>query len=538
MARRSSQPTCRITLVVLAALVCVAFCPAHLHPQAQTAASAGEDPAQQLQALAVEEQQAVESGDPAAIAGAGRQLGAAALRALGNLSVRESDFDRAGRFLEQSLALEENADARLDLALSDVLGGRLDRALAECKRVTDSDPENARAWKLTGQALAIKGDDTAAAAALTHAWEQSSQPETGLLLITSDVRAQRPEQAGRVAQQIVQAAGDSAPIHVVIANAYRNADDLAGTIRQLTHAIQLDPQFASAHLALGDAYWELNEYQYNADSLREFAAAQRLEPEGYLGNLELGSLLSQYQRYREAAPLLERAAALNPASPDPWLQVGMNAYDQAQTLEARTALEKAVTLSAADPSENNYQVRRAYAVLSRIEAGSGNTQKAEQLADHAEQIRQQMLRAGGQSALSESTGLVNNNAPASKAAPNPAKAMRAAALPTTQQRAATAQQRELERQLLSLAAKSLNDAGTALARTRDYAGALPMFRQAAAAEPTLSPVMRNLGLAAFHTGAYAEAADAFTHALEQDPGDELAQNYLEKCRAALTGTKP
>ena len=87
-------------------------------------------------------------------------------------------------------------------------------------------------------------------------------------------------------------------------------------------------------------------------------------------------------------------------------------------------------------------------------------------------------------------------------------------------------------------ARSLNDAGTALAQERDYARALPFFREAAEADPTVVPVMRNLGLAAYHQAEYAEAVRALSKALEQAPGDALVQRYLEEARGAVATTGP
>jgi len=43
--------------------------------------------------------------------------------------------------------------------------------------------------------------------------------------------------------------------------------------------------------------------------------------------------------------------------------------------------------------------------------------------------------------------------------------------------------------------------------------------------------MRNLGLAAFHAGAYGEATAALTVALQQNPEDTLVRNDLEQSRA-------
>jgi Flp pilus assembly protein TadD len=134
------------------------------------------------------------------------------------------------------------------------------------------------------------------------------------------------------------------------------------------------------------------------------------------------------------------------------------------------------------------------------------------------ELRKAVLSSGTATPLTESTGI--------SVSVGQGRERKAAGAAAGEERGA-----EIERQLRGVVAKSLNDAGTVLARGHDYPGALPLFREAAGADPTLSPVMRNLGLAAFHTGNYAEAVAAFTRALEQNPADALVSGYLERARA-------
>ena len=170
----------------------------------------------------------------------------------------------------------------------------------------------------------------------------------------------------------------------------------------------------------------------------------------------------------------------------------MNAYSLGQLAEARTDLEKAVALTGSEGSRNGYQILRVYAALSRIHAEQGRPADADEMARRAERLRPQALGANPSSNLSQSTAMVVNNSPGQSqqlAVKQPS---------STQPPPLTEAQKKRERQLEDLLANSLNDGGTALARSHDYASALPFFRQAAEADPDLQPVMRNLGLAAFH----------------------------------------
>ena len=367
------------------------------------------------------------------------------------------------------------------------------------------------------------------------------QPATALLLLTADLRMPRSPDLDPDTAAFVALAGATAPTHLLLAQTFQAADDLPRTIRELAAALALDPALPSAHLALGAAFWQLNEFQYNADSLREFTVAQQQDPVAFLPNFDLGSLLSQYHRFPEAARFLATAAAADPASPDPHFQLGMDLYAQADAssdpttpdrttdpsnadpTHARPELERAVALTGTDLAHNAYGIRRALAILARIAAREGRPEDARTLNAQVDHIHDLLVSQAAAPNLSESTGLLVG---AGLSPARPAEA--SAGAPTATQLPAAAAPNPVRQQLLTVAATTLNDAGTALARTHDYAAALPLFREAAAADPSLTPVLRNLGLAAFHTGNLPEAAKALTEALQLDPTDTLARRYLDQ----------
>ncbi len=355
-----------------------------------------------------------------------------------------------------------------------------------------------------------------------EAWYRESlglgeSEEVRLALVGAEARAGRAAEADAAAEEAVRAEGESARLRLLLGAAMHAGGEVNGTIRQLERAVALEPGLAGAHLALGSAFWELNEFQYNADSLREFGEAVRLEPGNGLANFDLGSVLSQYGRYGEAKEYLEKAAAVDAGSPDAAMQLGMNAWAEGEVAEARAELGRAVTLTGTALERNNFQIRRALAVLSRIDAEAGRTEEAAKEAATAEDLRGRVTASDQTGAISESVGMV------------------AAVSPNTGARRvkADAPNGAVESRLRGVLGEALNDAGTALARERDYAGALPMFREAVEADGTLAGAERNLGLAAFHVGAWKEAAEALGKVVAAQPGDVLAARDLEEARGHM-----
>lgn len=236
--RRRCLP--RFALAVMLAGVCGVQVRAQAAPQM--------DPAQYLQGIAQQQQQALDSGEAVQILSTSRHLAGVALQVLGAVYAAEEQPGQAAEAYGRSLQAEESAEARVQL-------------------------------------------------------------------IRNDVQAERPRDTARDEAQMLHAMGDTMQTRMLMAQAHHAAEDLPGTVAQLTLAVQRgdgsvgersglaagQAGLAAAHLALGSAYWELNQFGYNAESLREFTEARRLDPASYVANYDLGAVLSQYQRYDEAA---------------------------------------------------------------------------------------------------------------------------------------------------------------------------------------------------------------------------------------------
>lgn len=318
-----------------------------IFPEAAVAQQETANPSadQQLQSLVSAQQSAVESGDGGRILVSSRELAAFTLRLLADIDIARGDLSKASERYQQSLGIHDSPDVRLELAISYILRKDADLALMELRKVTAQQPDNARAWSLTGEALLLQQNNRAAAEVLDRSFHLKPEMQTALLLVTVLQNSNQRDEADRLLEQLKSSIGDGAQLHLLLANAHHQSGDLSATISELQQAIALNPQIGTLHLALGNAYWELNEYQYNADALREFTESQKLDPADYFSNYDLGAVESQYGSYRQTQTHLDLAAKANPGTPDPFFQLGMNAYAQDDRPQARTYLDKAIALN-------------------------------------------------------------------------------------------------------------------------------------------------------------------------------------------------
>jgi tetratricopeptide (TPR) repeat protein len=171
---------------------------------------------------------------------------------------------------------------------------------------------------------------------------------------------------------------------------------------------------------------------------------------------------------------------------------------------------------------NPTQMRIALLTLDQIAAEQG---KAPDETRHAEEdaLKKQLPETMGATDADSSSSTLAMGAPDTQdRAPMAARAR----MPVLQKPAMSSEMAATLAQLRQLAASSLLNVGTVLARRQDYAGAVVAFKYAAAEDPTMDPVTRNLGLAAYVSGSYDDSAQALKQVVAAHPDDATAREFL------------
>ena len=210
--------------------------------------------------------------------------------------------------------------------------------------------------------------------------------------------------------------------------------------------------------------------------------------------------------------------------------MGLNAYARKDNAKAEELLRKAIELTGDDQARNNYQIRRAYYVLGRLDYQSGRKEEAsaytkifsdmqeKTLADSRANTPASKLQGGTRSGMSAepsvpTTAVMNPSAQPGDEAPK-LSVLERAELKSTEQK------------LTVVLGNAFNDLGTSEARQKQYAVALRYFQQAEKWNPAIPHLMRNLGFAAFRANEYPESARALKIAIEQEPGDKMIPPML------------
>jgi len=337
---------------------------------------------------------------------------------------------------------------------------------------------------------------------------------TQLVLLRMELSLGEAAPAAEFKKHILATNPVDAKLHVTLCQILGSARQMEDAVREAQHAVEFDPASREAQTALGMAYWGLNGFQYNEEALRAFTRAHEIDPDGFVTNLFLGTLESQYQRFDAATSHLRAAAAADPSAPDPWYQLGMNAWEQSDPPDAVEFLGHYLSLAESRKNGKPSQLRLALLTLDQIAEGQGKTPEAAHRAEE-DALKRQLLQTGGANGADASAATLPMGSPDT-----------ADRSPLPQNADAVSSTTASEAKLRELAANALGNIGTVFARKRDYAAAIVAFKFAIAEDPTQEQVIRNLGLAACVSESYEETARALKRTLAAHPDDMVARGCL------------
>jgi len=486
--------------------------------------------------------EAAKATDPDAVISAGTRLAALALRQLGALRMLEGNFTSAADAYKRSLELEDVPEAHLNLSAAALSAGRPDEAIAQTKILLASEPGNPRLWYLQGKAQMAKEDYEGAAASFERSLKITPEVNTQYSLGYSLLKLKQKEKAEIVFREMLSAYGDKAIWHVVFAGAYRESKYPDDAIREFRRAIAMDPKASHAQFFLGLTLLEQNHWAQSDESMAAFRAAVKNDPKDYFANFYLGAGESELKEFAPSNQHLRVALSTHPEIPEIWLYLGLNQFQQQNYPEAKINLLKAVELIGADEARNNFQIRKAYIALGRMEFIAGNKKKAEEYVTHAKDLQNKALANSAESiaetmaagGMQHAAGVMPQVKVPTQQTPATTVDATASSDPTNLGASSmTAQEKQdakqYETKLRAVLSSAFNDWGTSEARQGLYPQALEHFHEAEKWDTTTPGLMRNTGTAALKVGDIKEALRAFDAAVQVDSKDEAA-----RARLALT----
>ena len=464
--------------------------------------------------------EAQQTGDPVLISQANRKVIAFALSQIADFRLLQGDSTNAADLLGRALEFEESFDRRYRYAYALTNAGQIDGALKQADILAEQDPNNAAVWGMQGRLLTTKKNYREAIDSLTKSLALQPDPEAAYVMASDYLNLQEPAKADAIFQHMEQSGINPARVHVMAGRAYEEANLPAGAEREYKKAIELDPK-SHGHYFLGLFYLSRNGWEPTPKARQEFAAEVAVNPSDFFGNYFLGYIASGDKDFDESDKYLKVAANARPDWPEPFLYMGLNAYGRGDNRSAEELLRKAIQLTGNHESRNNYQIRRAYFTLGRILIQTRRKDEGTALVEKSKAMETKLVVDSRPRALDQ------NSASAASAAQTSA---RPGETPSDVAGTLTAEQKAqiaaAEKSLSAILGTAYNDLGASEARRKDFATALTHFREAEKWRPETPGLERNIGLAAFLSGDYAECARAMRGVVQNDPSDRRSLSML------------
>ena len=484
---------------------------------------------------------AKQSSESSRLTTAARAVAALSLRQIAELRLASGDISETVDILRRSLSLEEAPETQVDLATAFLVTGKLDEAMSQATTVVVADPQNALAWRVQGQIWLRKKNYQRATEALGRSAELHADQYTEYLLGCALLKSNQLGKAKVIFGHLfARKSTNPAALHAVLSDAYLNSNYLDDAGRELKQALALDPHVARAHYRSALLDSARKEWSVTPGMRAELAKEVELKAHDYFGNYALGLVQLFDGHYVQAEASLLRARNTRPEWPEPWLYLGLAAYNSGDQKTAEEDLRKAIALTI-DDSRGNYQIRRAYYTLGRILTEQNRTADADEFVRHFRGIQSRLLldaqttpgaMGSGMAQMSQSASALaalaqlptENSFVCLSADRAPTGIGSPFANPLPYPQPTDAKKRETE--LRKVVSEAFNDLGTVQAREEQFALALSHFHEAEKWNAETPGLMRNIGMAAARLSDYRESVRALRPVVASNPADTVARSML------------
>jgi len=485
--------------------------------------------------------EARKSGDLATIGLTSKRVIALGLVDMARLRLDAKAYDEAIKLCGESLAFEDTAETRVEIAIASLYAKKLADAVKQASAATELDPQNALAWTIKGEALLRSHDYANAAAALSRALQVKLDAESVYALGMAQLGMSDKEAAVKTFYQFLMLTGDFGWSRVLVGRAYQEQALAQEAETQYEKALLLDPTTPNVHYFWALSLLQRKAWNPSADVYKHLRAELELNPRHFEANYMLGSLASTARNYKESDQYLHLASQVSPSVPETWVLLGLNAQNRKADQTAEAYFRKAIALTKNTDPKEHLTIRRAYFALGRMLVSSGRRKDGEEFLQKAQEL-QLLVMAESQnkpgtmkakdedgmsgaaaphipetddrndfSALSEQ-GLIGGE-DSSLALRSGAKSPQGPA-------------GETEKRLHTILGSAFNDLATAEALQEKYDLAAKHYREAAKWDSAIPGLQRNLGLAAYFVGEHAQAIRLLAKVIRATPGDAHARAVL------------
>lgn len=450
-----------------------------------------------------------------------------ALQRTANLAVREGQFQQAVKLLNESLAISDDAQTRINLAAAYLRLSEIDKAIAEAQNALKIDSKNASAHYLLGRLYYSKGDYAAALPELETILTSQPDFDSAYALGVTYLNLKQLDRAKLLFEEIQTAIKDSDKgLHLLFGRAYENAGYFAEAEREYKLEAATNLKTPRVHFLIGYLILQHGGSERLSEAGVEFDKELQITPQDFYANFFRGVVATSESEYPKAVVFLKKAVQINPKIGETYLFLGQSQIETGDDAAAEKNLRRAIEIGT-KADKNDFQLRRTHFLLGRLLIKTGRTEEGKNELTKAREIQGQVIASAR-----EEVGKILNRVVSEDetVAANQNSTAEIEKQLKAEQPALTAQEiaetKKTKAQLSEILAQAFHNLGVIAAHNNQMDEALANFARAAEWNPDFSGLNRNWGIVAFRANQFDKAIAPLSRQLKMKPDDALVRRML------------
>jgi tetratricopeptide (TPR) repeat protein len=460
------------------------------------------------------------SGDLEHARGENRFIVSLVLRRLANIAVKEGQLKRGADILAESIASNDSAETRIDLALLNMQSSEVDEGIKNAQVAVNLDANNSEAQETLGKLFYLKGDYAAALPPLERVVGVKPDFDGAYTLGMTYLHLQELERTKLLFEEIENVVSKkNASLYLMFAKAFEETDYPHEAEMQYKKAIGLDPKAPKSHFYYGYFLLQNGGSGRTLDAEKEFQRELVITPGDSYSYFFLGVIASSQNDHQKAIEYLKKAILINNKIGQAYLFLGQSQLELGDTAAAEQSLRRSIELDT-DSAKNDFQIRRAYFLLGRLLAKAGKKPESDAAFAKARELQGRVYEQARDDIRKVYGEVVNSR----NGKPEVGLATEIKTVATTPKEAVEFSKIKVE--LADILGQAYNNLGVISVQQGNLTESVENFTAASKWKPNLPGLDRNWGIVSFRLSQFDKAIIPLGRAIKADSKDNLVRQML------------
>jgi tetratricopeptide (TPR) repeat protein len=443
-----------------------------------------------------------------------------ALRRLANIEIREGQPKRSAELLTESIASNDSAQTRSDLAFVNMQLGDVDEGIKNARIAVNLDKNNGEAQEALSKLCYLKGDYAGALPGLERILQLKPDFDDAFLLGMTYLHLQELERAKLLFEEIENVISKkNAPLYLMFARAFEETDYPREAEIQYKKAIELDPKAPKSHFYYGYFLLQNGGSGRTLDAEKEFQRELVITPGDSYSYFFLGVIASSQNDHPKAIEYLKKAILINGKIGQAYLFLGQSQLELGETAAAEQSLRRSIELDT-DSAKSDFQVRRAYFLLGRLLAKAGRKSESDAAFAKARELQGRVYEQARDDIKKVYGEVVNSR----DGKPEAGLATKIKTPVITPQKAA--EYSKIKAALADILGQAYNNLGVISVQQGNLTESVENFTAASKWDSNLPGLDRNCGIVNFRLSQFDKAIFPLSRVVKADPKDILVRQML------------